>query len=474
MTIATLQFTLADQRAFARLSGDFNPLHLDPIASRRVAAGEPIVHGMHLLLRALDAHVRRGPAAKGWTISARFRCPALPGDSIAVERTGGDRLALTIDAGAPLVDIAIQQAAADPGAESWPASIGRVHQRARRTPRVRPWAGMANAHGAIAFPGTGEIRRAFPHAARTFGADAVAAIAVVSRLIGMECPGRDALLSAVDLHITGHAGAKHLTWRVARTDARFGLVRVEIVSPCLRGTIDAFWRPQPAPLPGIETVAAQVQPDEFAGQRALIVGGSRGLGAATALLVAGGGGMPLVTFVSGAAEVAALRRDARRSGRRIDTLRFDIVTDPIERLARASARFGATHLYYFATPRIFARRREPFDTALFQRFAAFYVTGFANACAAASTGSLDVFYPSSVALDERSRDLIEYSTAKAAGEALSAMLQAATPGLRILVRRLPRVATDQTTSIVPAPAVNPVVAMLPIVREMHRARGHQS
>ena len=152
MTIATLQFTLADQRAFARLSGDFNPLHLDPIASRRVAAGEPIVHGMHLLLRALDAHVRRGPAAKGWTISARFRCPALPGDSIAVERTGGDRLALTIDAGAPLVDIAIQQAAADPGAESWPASIGRV-QRARRTPRLRPWAGMASAHGAVAFPG---------------------------------------------------------------------------------------------------------------------------------------------------------------------------------------------------------------------------------------------------------------------------------------------------------------------------------
>jgi NAD(P)-dependent dehydrogenase (short-subunit alcohol dehydrogenase family) len=473
MTIATLRFTLADQRTFAHLSGDFNPLHLDPIATRRLAAGEPIVHGMHLLLRALDAHARRSPAAKAWTISARFRRPALPGDSIAVERIGGNRLALTIDAAAPLVDIAIEPAGADPDAESWPDTARPVHTRARRTPRVRPWAGMASAHGGIALPATRDIRRAFPHAARTFGADAVAAIAVVSRLIGMECPGRDSLLSAVDLHVTGHDGAKRLTWRVARTDVRFGLVRLEIMSPCVRGTIDAFWRPQPAPMPAIDTVAAQVQPDEFAGQRALIIGGSRGLGAATALLVAGGGGMPLVTFVSGAAEVAALRRDARRSGRRIDTLRFDIVTDPIEQLARASARFGATHLYYFATPRIFARRREPFDTALFQRFVAFYVTGFANACAAASTGSLDVFYPSSAAVDERPRELIEYSTAKAAGEALSAMLQAATPGLRILVRRLPRVATDQTASIVPVPAISPVAAMLPIVREMHQARGRQ-
>jgi acyl dehydratase len=47
--IATLRFTPADQRAFARWSGDFNPVHLDPVAARLVAAGEPIVHGAHLL-----------------------------------------------------------------------------------------------------------------------------------------------------------------------------------------------------------------------------------------------------------------------------------------------------------------------------------------------------------------------------------------------------------------------------------------
>jgi len=52
----TIRFTSADQRRFATLSGDVNPVHLDAVASRRVAAGEPIVHGMHLLLRALEIH----------------------------------------------------------------------------------------------------------------------------------------------------------------------------------------------------------------------------------------------------------------------------------------------------------------------------------------------------------------------------------------------------------------------------------
>jgi nucleoside-diphosphate-sugar epimerase len=109
---------------------------------------------------------------------------------------------------------------------------------------------------------------------------------------------------------------------------------------------------------------------------------------------------------------------------------------------------------------------------LFRRFAAFYVTGFADVCAAArASSSLNVFYPSSTALDEHVRELTEYSAAKAAGEMLCGMLQASTPNVRIVVRRLPRVATDQTASLVPLRALDPVTAMLPIVREMHRAGG---
>jgi NAD(P)-dependent dehydrogenase (short-subunit alcohol dehydrogenase family) len=474
MTIATLQFRMRDQRQFARLSGDFNPLHLDPIASRRAAAGEPIVHGIHLLLCALEAHFRRRSSAGPFTVSARFQRPALLGDSIAVESTGEGHLQLTIDRGDPLVDITIQSAEAASDAASAPPAFFRPHHdRARVVPRVRTWADVAGAQGTIAFPPAPALQRAFPDASRALGTDTIAGITAVSRLVGMECPGRDALLSAVHLVITRRRGPRYLTWWVDRTDARFGLVRLDIRSGCVSGTIDAFLRPPPAAAPPIEAVAAQVIPDEFAGQRALIVGGSRGLGAAAALVVACGGGAALVTFASGAAEAAALRRQAQRSGRHIDALRFDVVNDPIERLARTSARFGPTHLYYFATPRIFARRRDPFDHVLFERFASFYVTGFANACVAALNGSLDVFYPSSAALDERRRELIEYCTAKAAGEALSALLTAATPGLRILVRRLPRVATDQTASIVPAPALDPVTAMLGIVREMHRASARQ-
>src|SRR5262245_23464957 len=168
----------------------------------------------------------------------------------------------------------------------------------------------------------------------------------------MECPGRDSLLSAVRVEVTPRARAARLGWRVARTDDRFGLVRLAIDSPAVTGTVEAFRRPQPAPLPTIAAAAARITPGEFAGQRALVVGGSRGVGAATAMLLAAGGAQPIVTFVAGADEAAALQRDARSADCALDTLRFDLVHDDAARLAGAAARAGVTHLYYCATPRI--------------------------------------------------------------------------------------------------------------------------
>jgi hypothetical protein len=47
--------SLADSKAFAELSGDFNPLHVDPIAARRLVFGSTVPHGIHTILGALDA-----------------------------------------------------------------------------------------------------------------------------------------------------------------------------------------------------------------------------------------------------------------------------------------------------------------------------------------------------------------------------------------------------------------------------------
>ncbi|MGH8645572.1 MAG: MaoC/PaaZ C-terminal domain-containing protein, partial [Gammaproteobacteria bacterium] len=52
------KYTMPDQQRFCELSGDLNPLHLDPVSARREFFGDVVVHGIHGVLRALDAYLR--------------------------------------------------------------------------------------------------------------------------------------------------------------------------------------------------------------------------------------------------------------------------------------------------------------------------------------------------------------------------------------------------------------------------------
>ena len=79
---------------------------------------------------------------------------------------------------------------------------------------------------------------------------------------------------------------------------------------------------------------------------------------------------------------------------------------------------------------------------------------------------LSVFYPSSVAVRERPQGKTEYAMAKAAGEVLCADMNLSLASMHVTVRRLPRLPTDQTASVVPVEAALPVDVMLPIIREV--------
>jgi acyl dehydratase len=45
--ISSRIFDADDQQAFAALSGDVNPMHMDALQARRAQAGARVVHGMH-------------------------------------------------------------------------------------------------------------------------------------------------------------------------------------------------------------------------------------------------------------------------------------------------------------------------------------------------------------------------------------------------------------------------------------------
>lgn len=82
--------TRRDQALLYRLSGDLNPLHVDPDAAARlpdVTGGRPILHGLCTLGfvgRAVTMGLGRPPSALH-SLSARFARPVWPGDTLVVQ-----------------------------------------------------------------------------------------------------------------------------------------------------------------------------------------------------------------------------------------------------------------------------------------------------------------------------------------------------------------------------------------------------
>jgi acyl dehydratase len=73
------------QAAIYRLSGDRNPLHIDPITARRAGHDRPILHGlstMGLIARAVIHACAESDAARLREIALRFTAPVFPGDTI--------------------------------------------------------------------------------------------------------------------------------------------------------------------------------------------------------------------------------------------------------------------------------------------------------------------------------------------------------------------------------------------------------
>jgi acyl dehydratase len=81
--LAGWQLTPSSGREYARLSGDWNPIHLWPWTARLMGLQTPIIHGMHTLGR-VCAEVERAGGRPVAALDGRFRAPVPLGSAVAL------------------------------------------------------------------------------------------------------------------------------------------------------------------------------------------------------------------------------------------------------------------------------------------------------------------------------------------------------------------------------------------------------
>jgi hypothetical protein len=439
------------QQAFAKLSGDFNPMHVDPIAARRLISGRPVVHGIHSILWALDSWLEiRQEKVSLVSLEAEFRKPVDLGNEIccAILSEEGGKLELELSSTAIAATLYCQWVAG----ESTTTVIPISGMPERRESIEHTGEKLHNLSGALELLlDTDAAEKLFPSLIAWLPHIQIAEILATSRLVGMECPGLHSVFSELKLSFSElEDDTPVLKFHVKRFDERFGLTTVEVRGPGVTGAIKAFLRPIPQDQISYGVALESIEQDEFSGQRALIIGGSRGLGEVSAKLLAAGGAEVLLTYHQGADDAHRVTEEIRLGNGSAEALPFDITDGGKSFDLILSQSILPTHLYYYATPHIFSGDRGVFSVTLFEEFCTYYVKGFIDLTRPMiESGLRSIFYPSSIALEQLPPDMVEYTAAKAAGEVICAFLETLEEGVFVYRPRLPRLATDQTLSLLP-------------------------
>jgi acyl dehydratase/NAD(P)-dependent dehydrogenase (short-subunit alcohol dehydrogenase family) len=461
MTSPSRNFDDEDQRWFASVSGDVNPIHVDAKWAAAHFPGAPVVHGQHILLWALDELVRARPGTHFASIQATYVKPVIVGDRVEASLSQDHKLVQIKVLGEVAAAVRVETGGNAALGES--RFEGGAVAAAARPRRVTELAGLS---GTVTLPSLARsLTTRFDALTQALGGDRVIGLAAISTLVGMECPGLHSMLSKIAVRTDAAMDRDGLAFQVRKFHESMSLVEIDVDGMGISGTVSAFTAREPAPAAPDEALRAMVSQTAFRGQRPLVVGATSGLGYATARLLAAGGADPVLTWHASPPD--EIIRTVRTFGASGTAVRLD-ATAPTQGLADIEASgWDGEELYYFATPRIFRRRIEPYQKADFRDFVSVFVDGFheiVRHVASRSAGRLTVFYPSSIAVQDSTADLPEYAQAKTMGEQLCVQMEKKMPHLKIVVARLPRIATRQTDTFLKVKSETSEAIMLPLIR----------
>lgn len=462
-------YTFIEQNTFAQMSGDHNPIHVDSVAARRTQAGEPVVHGMHTVLKCLESlSIHFSSEKEIASISAQFNNPILLMDTVVfvITKYENQKIQVTATVGkSKLASITVIFGRKN--------TIRNVQKSPPSTilanPKKIEFTEIQNQKGYIFIPATDdEITALFPRSVHWIGVNAVRDMMTMSTLVGMECPGLNSLFANFSIELYSGTQSDGLKYAVSNTDTRFRLISMEIDGRSISGSISAFMRMPPTQQAKVSSIRERIKQNEFDKQNALIIGGSRGLGEVTAKIISAGGGNSTISYSTGKEDALKISTEISASGSNCNIEHFDIFENISEQLDNIET--SPTHIYFFATPKIFRRKTNIFEPETFSLFNTFYVNGFFQLCHWASTlphKKIKIFYPSTTALNERPMGITEYAMSKAGGEELCKDLPKTLTNLAISVERLPRILTDQTATVSTRNGEDPIEILLPIIRRMN-------
>jgi len=462
-------FSIKDQLLFSTLSGDNNPIHLDAIYARRTVWGKPVVHGVHIVLRAINE----------WLSSTQLKSCELT--DISVEFLN-----------VLLIDEEPNEIIKDNGKEvsiQIMNSYGNLITKILFNYVIKSKNKVFNfnskiskddviEHSIAAFTTLSEtitiplcinfslLKKMYPDSFSILNLGQISLLLNTTRCVGNRWPGLNSIYHKLDIKFTNKRilNSKVL-YTIKKVHTKLNFIDIECQCDIGFGSIRAFVRPSFSQQASVRELASKVSYNEFHNQKALVIGGSRGIGEVVVKLIALGGAEVLFTFVKGTEDANRVIESLNDVNINIETQQYDTLM-PTQESIEKIIHFQPTHIYYFATPAISQGKKNTFTIKLLYNFIEYYLNSFIKLLELFSYPTT-LFYPSSVFVEELTDGMWEYSISKYAGELLCMYINKYRHRTSVFSPRLPRIVTDQTVSLLPIKTKKAEDVMLPLLRQFH-------
>ena len=271
-------FSLEDQLVFARFSGDWNPIHINPLYARRCLTGQAVVHGIHMLLWALECWAAQSGKDAGLTrLKVQFIRPAFLDERLVCRSTEKSASEVVLEVAGSAGQAVMIEFTVGSGSAVRPGIRAAAAVSAPTPALALGLEDLAARTGAWEIEAEeGLAERLFPASVGLWGDMLPVMLAHTSRLVGMECPGLHSLFSELELSASDAGVSTPLglfDYQVTHVERRFGLVSIKVAGAGFAGTVRAFLRPPPARQADMASIKRVVAGNAFSNQRALVVGG---------------------------------------------------------------------------------------------------------------------------------------------------------------------------------------------------------
>jgi hypothetical protein len=463
-------YSIKDQVRFSKLSGDFNPIHLDDNYARRSLWGGIAVYGVYQLLSAVEfITLKKDKKIKLVDLQAEFIKPlALDTLTQVLIRESDKNINISINSldGIPYTKISFTFEVI-PKSEEFRKTI-KEGQYDDSLPIEHDISELDNLKESFKPQLNYQLlKELFPNLYERVPYSQITTILCSSKIVGMKCPGKNSIFNRINLSFKSsyQITSQKINYEVKKVHSFFKLVEINFFGDDFSGLIRSFIRPVAQLQSSIETLSSLVSKNQFFGEKALVIGGSRGIGETTSKLLALGGADVTLTYNNGKKEAKTVVKKLRSFGCNVKCIKFDVLDSDIEFKENYSS------LYYFASPKIFLGNKDFFSEDIFVNFSKYYLTSFVRIVQVLHKNGLNsVFYPSSTAIDELNNGMWEYSSAKVAGEHICDLLEKRYLNLSIYKPQFPRTATDQTLTVMPSKSFMPEEFLVKFLNNFNKVK----